>query len=429
MTELSSLSESALGEIEQRLEAAYQDHCRRNYQLDMTRGNPASAQLDLSDEMLGILSPEDCNGSSGSGIDYRGYGVLTGIPEAKALFAELLELAPEEIIIGGNSSLALMYDAIVGAMLFGQPGGPGPWREVDGVSFLCPVPGYDRHFAICERLGIAMTNIEMTDEGPDMDQVEAAVADDPAVKAIWCVPKYSNPTGVTYTDRVVERLAAMPAAAPDFRILWDNAYAYHHLGGGPARVMNILDACKAAGRPERPLIFASTSKITYAGAGLAVIAGSTVNMADVEKRIFYSTIGHDKINQLRHVRFLKDKAGLAAQMDRLAALIAPKFDIVDRVLARELGGKGIAHWRKPGGGYFISLDIPDGCAADVVAMAAKAGVKLTPAGATFPYRKDPRDRNIRIAPTMPSVAELEQAVAVLAVCIELAAARKLRGQA
>lgn len=404
------------------LQDRYDEVKRRNWQIDITRGKPAPEQLDLSDGILTIVGPEDCIGAAGD--DYRNYGLAIGIPEAKEFFAAYLEVEPDEIIVGGNSSLNLMYDTLAGAVLFGLPGGDGPWKDQKDIKFLCPVPGYDRHFAICERLGIGMIPVEMGDDGPDMHAVEKLVAEDPGIRGIWCVPKYSNPTGATYSDEVVDRLVAMKAAAPDFRIMWDNAYAYHHLGDGPARIKNILQACKSADCPERPIIFGSTSKISHAGSGVALVAGSRETVADMTKKMFYSTIGPDKINQLRHVRFFGDLDGLKAHMDKHAALIAPKFEVVDTVLRRNLDGKGLATWRKPEGGYFISVNVVDGCAAETVRLAGEAGVKLTPAGATFPYGRDPRDRNIRLAPTMPSVDELESAMGVFCTCLELAAARK-----
>jgi DNA-binding transcriptional MocR family regulator len=404
------------------LEERFNDLKRRNWQIDITRGKPAPEQLDLSDPILTIVGPDDCTGVNGD--DYRNYGIGTGIVEAKNFFAAFMGVEPDEIIVGGNSSLNLMYDTLVGAMMFGLPGGDGPWKDQDSVKFLCPVPGYDRHFAVCERLGIAMIPVEMTDEGPDMDAVEALVADDPRIKGIWCVPKYSNPTGATYSDEVVDRLAALKPAAPDFTIMWDNAYAYHHLGDGPVGVKDILAACRAAGCPDRPILFGSTSKISHAGSGVAVLAGSTAISADATQKMFFATIGPDKINQLRHVRFFGDLDGLKAHMDRHAALIGPKFAAVEAVLRRNLEGKGLATWAMPKGGYFISIDVMDGCAAETVRLAAEAGVKLTPAGATFPYGKDPRDRNIRLAPTMPSVDELEAAMEVFCTCLELACARR-----
>ena len=406
------------------LEDRYQEHKRRNRQIDMTRGKPAPDQLDLSDAILSVISRDDCFGEDGT--DYRNYGIGTGIPEAKEFFANFMEVGTDEIIVGGNSSLNLMYDAVAGAMLFGMPGGEGPWTVRDGVQqqvrFICPVPGYDRHFAVCERLGIDMIPVRMTDDGPDMDEVEQLVTGDPAIKGIWCVPKYSNPTGAIYSDETVDRFAALQPAAPDFRIFWDNAYAFHHLGDGPAPLKNILEACKAAGCPDRPILFGSTSKISYAGSGVAVLAGSPATIADATKKMSFSTIGPDKINQMRHVRLFGDLAGLRAHMDKHAALIAPKFEAVDAALNRNLEGKGLAAWTRPQGGYFVSVDVPDGCAGETVRLAGEAGIKLTPAGATFPYGKDPRDRNIRIAPTMPSVDEINAAMDVFCTCVELASA-------
>lgn len=405
------------------LEDLYKQLTLRNIQIDMTRGKPSAEQLDLADELLAGIARDDCFGKDGT--DYRNYGLGTGTPEAKALFAEFLGVGLDEVIIGGNASLSLMYDILVGGLLFGMPGGKGPWSAEAPIKFLCPAPGYDRHFAICERLGIEMIAIDMHDDGPDMDQVEEAVRNDASVKGIWCVPKYSNPTGATYSDAVVDRLATMKTAAPDFRIIWDNAYAYHHLGKGPAALKDILAACKASGHPERPLLIGSTSKITFAGSGIAVMGGSVTNIKDAAEKISFATIGPDKINQVRHVRFFGDMDGLRAHMDKHAAIVAPKFAAVERILSEKLGGKGIATWSRPEGGYFVSLDVLDGCARDVVRLAAEAGVKMTAAGVTFPYARDPRDRNIRIAPTLPSVDEITHAMNVLCACVELACVRKL----
>lgn len=407
------------------LAARHEAQKRRNLKIDMTRGKPSPEQLDLTDPMLTLLRPEDCHGADGA--DYRNYGFPSGIPEAKAFMAAFMEVPPEQVLIGGNASLSLMYDAMAGSLLFGVPGGDGPWGAKSGAKFICPVPGYDRHFLICQRLGIDMVTVPMTADGPSMDAVEALVANDPRIKGLWCVPKYSNPTGAVYSDAVVERLAAMPTAAPDFRIYWDNAYAYHHLGAGPAKVKNILTACADAGHPDRPLIFASTSKISYAGAGLAALASSPANVADAAKRMSVATIGHDKINQLRHVRFFGDMDGLLAHMDRHAALLAPKFAAVEAALEKRLGGTGLATWSKPEGGYFVSVDVPDGCATEVVRLAQEAGLTLTPAGATFPYGRDPHDRNLRIAPTMPALDEIETAMEIFCTCVALAAATKAAG--
>lgn len=398
----------------------------RNLALDITRGKPAAAQLDLADEMLTCVGPGEAFGEDGT--DYRNYGVPAGIPEARRFFAEYIGCEPARVIVGGNASLTLMYDALDGAWNFGVPGGDGPWRD-QGAKVICPVPGYDRHFAICERLGLEMITVEMREDGPDIDAVEELVASDASIKAIWCVPKYSNPTGIVYSDEVAQRLAAMKTAAPDFRILWDNAYAVHHFGDGPAEVANILDLCDAAGTADRPYVFVSTSKMTHAGAGVAAFAGSDANVKDMLEKLGFKTIGPDKINQLRHVKFFKDFNGVLAHMQRHAEIVGPKFEAVEAALEKNLGGKGVAEWTAPKGGYFVSVDVPDGCASEAVRLAADAGVKITPAGATFPYGKDPRDRNIRIAPTMPTVEEVEKAMEVFCACVELAVERKQKGAA
>lgn len=389
------------------LSAAYKNLKSRNQNIDMTRGKPSAAQLDLAAAMFDLVSSDDCKGADGT--DYRNYGILAGIPEVRALFAELMETTPDLVIAGGNGSLQMMYDALLGAVMFGVPGGDGPWK---GAKFLCPVPGYDRHFAICERLGIEMIPVEMLDDGPDMDAVEALVADDASIKGIWCVPKYSNPTGAVYSDLTVDRLAAMKCAARDFRIMWDNAYVVHHLTGEIASVKNIQKAADAAGNADRILTFVSTSKISLAGGGVAAMSASKTNIDDQLERMFYSSIGPDKINQLRHVRFFKDAAGVAAHMVKHAAIIAPKFAVVEKALTAAFEGTDLASWTKPEGGYFVSVDLSDGCAAETVKLCAEAGVKLTASGACFPYGKDPRDRNIRLAPTMPTLDELERAMEV-----------------
>jgi DNA-binding transcriptional MocR family regulator len=390
---------------------------RANATIDMTRGKPAPEQLDLSNAMLNILTPEEC--ADVDGQDYRNYGIGDGIPAAKKLFADFMGVQPDEIIVGGNSSLNLMYDVLSGAMLFGLPGSPVAWSKDERVAVLCPVPGYDRHFAICEQLGIEMIPVPMTETGPDMDMVEKLVAEDGRIRAIWCVPKYSNPTGVTYSDETVDRLAGMKTAAPDFRVLWDNAYTVHHLGKGPDRVKDILAACKAAGNPERAILFGSTSKITWPGAGVAVVAGSKATITDLAKKMSFATIGPDKVNQLRQVKFFGDLEGIVKLMDGHAAIIGPKFDAVNRALEERLGGLGVASWSKPEGGYFVSVDVLPGCASAIIAKAAEAGLKLTPAGATWPYGKDPEDSNLRLAPTMPSVEEIERAMEIFCTCVEL----------
>ncbi len=395
----------------------YREFQQQKITLDMTRGKPCPDQLDLSEGLLDCLSRKDFKATDGS--DCRNYGGLDGIPEVKALFAEYMGVQPDEILIGGNSSLSLMHDAMTWAWMFGAAPGSAPWSRQTPAKFLCPSPGYDRHFAICEHLGIEMIPVDFRVNGPDMDVVETLAAGDAGIKGIWCVPKYSNPTGEVYSDDVVERLARMPTQATDFRIFWDNAYAYHHLGSGPARLTDILQACRKAGNPDRVLLFGSTSKISLAGSGLAFMAGSPANMAWVKQHLAFQTIGPDKLNQLRHLLFFKNMAGIESHMQRHAAILKPKFDTVQDVLERELGGRGIVEWTRPAGGYFISINTRNGCARRVVQLAAEAGVKLTPAGSTYPYQKDPCDRNIRIAPSFPSVADIRQAMDVLAVSLEL----------
>jgi DNA-binding transcriptional MocR family regulator len=389
----------------------------------MTRGKPCAEQLDLSNALLTNLGPADFRAADGT--DCRNYGGIDGLPEAKALFADFLEVRPSEVLVGDNSSLSLMHDCVARALSHGVPGGDGPWSK-SPVKFLCPSPGYDRHFAICDHFGIETLTVDMTNEGPDLDRVEALASTDESVKGIWIVPKYQNPTGVTCSEYVVNRLANMKTAASDFRIFWDNAYAHHHLTGDPPVLANLLEACKAAGNPERVLIFGSTSKVSYAGAGIAVMGASEKNVAWMRNHRSKSTIGPDKISQLRHVRFFKNMDGVRAHMKLHAAILKPKFDAVVRIFERELAGKG-AEWTNPLGGYFISLDTLDGCARTVVKMAAEVGVKLTEAGATYPQGKDPRDRNIRIAPSLPKLAEIETAMEVVAVCVERATLQKLLG--
>ena len=396
----------------------------RGLTLDMTRGKPSSEQLDLSGGLMSVLGPDDYAASDGT--DVRNYGGLDGLPELKAIFAEMLETTPAGVIVGGNASLSMMHDTVLRALWHGVPGGSQPWRAQGTVRFLCPSPGYDRHFAICQHHGIEMIVVGLTGNGPDMDEVERLVAGDPSIKGMWCVPKYSNPTGITYTDDVVRRLASMPTAAPDFRLFWDNAYVVHDLHEATDPLANVLALSAEAGHPDRPLVFASTSKITFAGAGVAAMAASAANVADAKRHLAIQTIGPDKVNQLRHARFFGDFAGLRAHMQQQAALLRPKFEAVDRIFTRELAGRGIATWTRPRGGYFVSLDTPDGCAARVVKLAEEAGVKLTGAGATFPYNKDPRDRNIRIAPSMPPLPQVELAMEVVAVCVRLAAEQQGR---
>ena len=423
MTDFTKLSVSELEAYKKDLQNQYQEFKAKNLNLDITRGKPCAEQLDLANGMLDCIHGE--NYKSPDGIDCRNYGGLDGLTEAKKLFAEFLEAAPEEIIIGGNSSLALMHDAIVRALLHGTVDSDVPWGKLPKIKFVCPSPGYDRHFFICEYLNIDMIPVEMDGNGPDMDRVEQLVSGDDAVKGIWCTPKYSNPTGISFSDEVVDRLSSMNTKAEDFRIFWDNAYTAHHLTDTPDTLKNILETCKQAGNPERVFIFGSTSKISIAGAGIALMAGSVKNMEHTRKLMSFQTIGPDKINQLRHVRFLKNMAGIESHMKKHAAIIKPKFDVVQNVLAEALGNKNMAEWSRPNGGYFISLNVMDGCAKKVVQMAADAGVKLTPAGATYPYGKDPGDRNIRIAPTFSPEDQVQTAMDLVIVCILLASVEKL----
>ena len=422
MADLNQVDNAALSSQKSELERRYQGYLSAGLKLDMTRGKPCAEQLDLSSEMLNALGPSDFK--SASGVDCRNYGGVDGLPEAKALFAQFLEVSEEEVIVGGNSSLTLMYESVAHACSHGVPGGSAPWRGQGNIKFLCPTPGYDRHFSVCEHQRIEMIAVPTTEQGPDMAVVERLAAQDDSIKGIWVVPKYSNPTGVTLSDAVVERLASMKAA-PDFRIFWDNAYTVHHLTSARPSLRNIQSACKDAGNPDRALLFGSTSKISFAGAGVAVMGGSPANMDWMRGHLSMMTIGPDKLNQLRHVRFFKDMAGIEAHMAKHAAIIAPKFDAVDRVLSRELAGLQLATWNKPIGGYFISFDAVAGCASRVVELARKAGVTLTNAGATFPYGKDPNDQNIRIAPSLPSLAEIEEAMGVFAVCVKLATLEQL----
>ena len=405
------------------LRKQYKDVQSRKLRLDLTRGKPSSEQLDLSNRLLS--TPGDQYRTT-SGVDTRNYGGIDGLPEMKALFGEMLGSEPGNIIVGGNSSLTMMFDYLARACLFGVPGSNGPWMAEPARKFLCVVPGYDRHFGITEHLGFELLSVDMTDSGPDMDQVEALVSTDPTIKGIWCVPKYSNPTGTIYSDAVVQRLGSMQAAG-DFRIIWDNAYAEHHIDGNYAPVGNILDACTAAGNGDRVVMFGSTSKMTHPGAGVAALAASEANVADIRRHIGVQSIGPDKVNQLRHLQLLPDIQAVRRHMADHARLVRPKFDIVNEVLESQLGSIEGVTWTRPRGGYFVSLDIPDGLAARVIALAKEAGVALTQAGAPFPYGKDPRDRNIRIAPTFPTVDDVRQAMEVLCLCVLLAISESAEG--
>lgn len=424
MSALNEMSAAELTVLIQTLEEEYQAFKAQGLHLSMARGKPAPEQLDLLTDMYYVLNSD--NVITDEGIDARNYGNLDGLPEAKKLFAKLLDVEPEQVIIGGNSSLNMMYDLMLRAMYFGVLGSKEPWSKAEGgAKFLCPVPGYDRHFSVCEALGLKMINIPMRADGPDMDLIERLVAADASIKGVWCVPQYSNPQGITYSDEVVERFAKLKPAASDFRIFWDNAYFLHTFRGEPARVKNIISECEKAGNPNLVYEFASTSKITFPGAGVALVAASTENIAFIKSQMQYQTISADKMNQLRHVLYLRDERGVADLMKKHAKLIEPKFELVLSKLADALGESGVAKWENPDGGYFISLDVMDGCAGEIIAMAAGAGVELTPAGSAFPYHQDPNDSNIRIAPTFPNLEELEKAADLLCVCVKLVCARKL----
>ena len=424
MKTYTEMSKEELLALKGDLEKQYEDAKALNLALDMSRGKPAAAQLDLSMPMMSLLN-EDSALKAENGTDCRNYGVLDGIPEAKKLMADMVGAKPENVIVYGNSSLNIMYDTIVRSMLHGVLGST-PWCKLDKVKFLCPVPGYDRHFAITESFGIEMISIPMTENGPDMDMVEKYVQEDEAVKGIWCVPKYSNPQGISYSDETVRRFAALKPAAKDFRIFWDNAYCVHHIYEEKQdEILNILEECEKAGNPDMVYQFASTSKVTFPGSGVAAISTSTANIADIKKYMTLQTIGHDKINQLRHVKFLKNADGIKAHMKKQADIIRPKFEAVLEVLDKELGGLGIATWTKPNGGYFISFETLDGCAKAVVGKCKEAGVVMTGAGATFPYGKDPKDSNIRIAPTLPTPEELSKAADLFVLCVKLVSVEKL----
>jgi DNA-binding transcriptional MocR family regulator len=397
----------------------YEEMKRSPVALDITRGKPSAEQLDLSAELLTILGPGDYK--SADGTDCRNYGGLDGLPEARALFAEMLEVRPDQVLAAGNSSLSLMHDSIMYALLYGVPDGSGPWLA-QRPRFLCPVPGYDRHFSMLQNFGIEMISVPMTPAGPDVDFVERAVATDPSIKGMWALPKYGNPTGFTFAPEVVAALARMKAAAPDFRIFWDNAYAVHDLDDTPDVLANAFDLGGAAGSANRFLVYTSFSKVTFAGAGVSAMAGSQANLDWMRKHASMATIGPDKLNQLRHVRFFKNLDAIRDHMKKHAAILRPKFACVERVLSQAIGDSGLATWTRPRGGYFVSLDTLPGRATRVVKMAADVGLKLTPAGSAFPHRKDPRDSNIRIAPSFPTMPELERAMEVLTVALVCASA-------
>ena len=413
---------AALTKLLQEAEARHDAYRAAGLALDLTRGKPATAQLDLSDALDGVL---DGDYRTEDGTDARNYGGLLGIPECRRLGGALLGVDPARVMAAGNSSLTLMYLFVETAHLFGIGDAP-PWKDGGPTRFLCPVPGYDRHFTVCESLGIEMVTVAMGEDGPDMDAVEAAVEADPSIKGIWCVPKYSNPTGAVYSDAVVERMAALPRkAGAGFHVLWDNAYAVHDLDDAPPQLADLLGAADAHGTADAMVLIGSTSKVSFAGAGVAFLATGEATLAAFAKRLGTMMIGWDKVNQLRHARLFPDMESIRAHMKRQAALIAPKFEIVEQALQAGLGNTGFADWTRPKGGYFVSVDTMPGVASDVVALAAEAGVKLTPAGSTWPYQREPEDRNIRLAPTFPSPEDVERAMEVFVNSVRLASARRL----
>lgn len=421
-----NMSKEELQQLQAELTKAYEDAKGKGLKLDMSRGKPSAAQLALSNTLLDVLNSES-DYKAEDGTDCRNYGVLEGLPEARKLMADMMGTKPEQVIVCGNASLTIMYDTISRSMTHGVCGST-PWCKLDTVKFLCPVPGYDRHFAITEHFGIEMINIPMTEEGPDMDMVEKYVGEDASIKGIWCVPKYSNPQGVCYSDETVKRMAALKPAAEDFRIFWDNAYVIHHLFEEPEKQVQILDIiseCEKAGNPDMVYEFASTSKISFSGGGISAVATSAKNMEWIKKSMTIQTIGYDKLNQLRHVRFYQNLDGLKAHMMKHAASIRPKFEAVLATLEKELGGLEIGSWIEPKGGYFISFEAMEGCAKKIVGKCKEAGVVMTGAGATYPYKNDPKDSNIRIAPTLPTPEELAVAAEIFVLCVKLVSVEKL----
>lgn len=418
-----NLSNEKLLEIRNKLLLEYNKYVDDDVTLDMARGKPSSEQLDITENILNVLNKnEDC--FSDNGIDCRNYGGLDGILEARRLFADVFNVEPENVLIGGNSSLNMMYDTIVRAYTFGFCDSIRPWSKEEKIKFLCPVPGYDRHFAICELLGIEMINIPMDENGPDMEMVRNLVESDDLIKGIWCVPKYSNPTGVVYSDDVVRAFASLKPAAKDFRIFWDNAYAVHDLYDRVS-LLDIIFECDKNNNSNMPIMFASTSKITYPGSGVAIMIASKENLDFIKKQLTIQTIGPDKLNQLRHVKFFGDQDGIYDIMKLHADVLRPKFEVVVNMFEKELGGLGIADWTSPRGGYFISFNSMPGCAKRIYDMCLKAGLTLTNAGATFPYRNDPDDKNIRIAPSYPTVSELKAAVERFIVCVKIVSIDKI----
>ena len=419
----SELSKTELLSLKEDLTKEYNKYKNMQLNLNMSRGKPASAQIDISDGILTAVASSN-ETKSKSGVDYRNYGILEGIPEIRQLFGDLFGVPANNVIACGNSSLNLMYDAFARAYIFGVPGSKTPWGKQEKIKWLCPVPGYDRHFAICERFGVEMINIDMTPNGPDMDKIEQLVSTDESIKGIWCVPKYSNPQGITYSDETVRRFARLKPKADDFRIFWDNAY-YVHPVYEDEKLLNIFEEAHKAGNDDIFFMFASTSKMTYPGGGVAFVIASDANIDYIKKHMAVQTIGHDKIQQLRHYNFFKTPENIIEHMRKQGECLKPKFDAVLDLFEKELAGPGIAEWHKPNGGYFISLDVMNGCAKRTHLLAKEAGVVLTKAGATYPYGNDPMDKNLRIAPSYPTPDELKAAISVLCVCVKLAAVEKL----
>lgn len=426
MKPYSEMTKEELIALKAKLEAEFEDVKGKGLKLDMSRGKPAPAQLDLSEGLLGILK-ENSDAIAEDGTDCRNYGVLTGIPEIKRLFADICEVSPENVIIYGNASLPIMFDTVSRSFVHGVAGCT-PWSQLDKVKFLCPVPGYDRHFGITEYFGVEMINVPMTESGPDMDMVEKLVAEDESIKGIWCVPKYSNPQGYTYSDETVRRFAALRPTAKDFRIFWDNAYIVHHLYADEAKqdqLLEILSECEKAGNPDMVYEFVSTSKVSFSGAGIAALISSEANIKEAREYMSFQIIGYDKLNQMRHAKFFRNVDGVKAHMMKHADIMRPKFETVLRVLDQELGGLGIGSWSRPNGGYFISFDAMEGCAKKIVAKVKEAGLVMTGAGATYPYHRDPKDSNIRIAPSYPTPEELAIAGRIFVLGVKLISIDKL----
>ena len=406
------------------LEKQYEDYKAMNLNLDMSRGKPSTEQLNISSRILDILtSDSDC--STEKGFDCRNYGLMDGITEIKPIFAKMMQVDPDMIMVGGNSSLNMMFDTISLFMTKSPVEGEKPWLEVKNRKFLCPAPGYDRHFGITEYFGFEMITIPMTSEGPDMDMVEKLVAEDDSIKGIWCVPKYCNPQGITYSDETVKRFANLNPKAKDFRIFWDDAYCVHDVTETPDKLISLMDECKKTGKTDLPIIFCSTSKITFPGSGVAAMAADENNMKVIKEKYKYQTISFDKVNMLRHILFFKDIDGVKAHMDKHKCILKPKFDIVLKHLKESVGPTGVATWFEPNGGYFVAVDVMEGTAKKVVQLCKEAGVVLTGAGATYPYGNDPKDSNIRIAPSYPTLDELEKAMEIFCVATKLAAVNKI----